>query len=42
MGKENVDGIIMETQPHLDLYVALVHWEAGASQAGLCEPLPGL
>lgn len=38
-GKENVNGVIMETQPHLDLCVTLRR-EAWASEAGvvtLCE-----
>lgn len=42
MGKENVNGFIMATQPHLDLYMALVHGEAWASEAGLREPSPWL
>lgn len=41
-GKENINGIIMETQPHLDLYVTLLHGEAWASEAALRELSPGL
>lgn len=39
-GKENVNGVIMETQLHLDLYVTLLRREAWTSEAGvvtLCE-----
>lgn len=41
MGKENIDGIIMETKPHLDLYGPWCIGTLGRHRLGCVSLCPG-